>query len=112
MGSKNSRESDIDHVLIGPGGVFTLNTKNHSGQSVLGCLPDPMVAGRKQRHLYHAAYEAARAAKVLIRAMGGAFEVTGVVVIVDPKSMTVREKPVRVAVVTDRQLPAVATSPP
>ncbi|MFF2300083.1 nuclease-related domain-containing protein [Arthrobacter sp. NPDC058127] len=26
--------SDIDHVLIGPSGVFTLNTKNHTGQSV------------------------------------------------------------------------------
>jgi len=26
--------SDIDHVLIGPAGVFTLNTKNHSDQSV------------------------------------------------------------------------------
>ena len=24
-----ARESDIDHVVIGPGGVFTINTKNH-----------------------------------------------------------------------------------
>ena len=28
------RGSDIDHVVIGPGGVFTLNTKNHTGQRV------------------------------------------------------------------------------
>ena len=26
--------SDIDHVIIGPGGVFTLNTKNHTGGNV------------------------------------------------------------------------------
>jgi hypothetical protein len=63
-----------------------------------------MVAGKKQRHLSNAAYEAARAAKLLTRATGGAFEVTGVVVVVDPKSMTVRERPSGVAVVTDRQL--------
>lgn len=26
--------SDIDHILIGPAGVFTLNTKNHTDQAV------------------------------------------------------------------------------
>lgn len=30
------RDSDIDHVAIGPGGVFTLNTKNHLGKKGLG----------------------------------------------------------------------------
>ena len=28
------RGTDIDHVLIGPGGVLTLNTKNHPGATV------------------------------------------------------------------------------
>lgn len=27
-----SHGTDIDHVPIGPGGMFTLNAKNHSGQ--------------------------------------------------------------------------------
>ena len=27
-------DSDIDQVVIGPGGVFTINTKNHAGQKV------------------------------------------------------------------------------
>ena len=26
--------TDIDHLVMGPGGVFSLNTKNHSGQRV------------------------------------------------------------------------------
>ena len=26
--------ADIDHVVIGPGGIFTINTKNHSGKAV------------------------------------------------------------------------------
>ena len=96
--------SDIDHVLIGPAGVFTLNTKNHTGQSVWVAGRTLMVAGKKQRHLHNAGYEAARAAKLLTSGANQAVEVTGVVVIVAPKSMTIRESPSGVAVVTDRQL--------
>lgn len=96
--------SDIDHVLIGPGGVFTLNTKNHAGQAVWVAGRVLMVAGKKQRHLPNAAHEAARAAKLLTAAAGDAVEVAGVVLIVEPKTLTIREKPSEVAVVTDRQL--------
>jgi hypothetical protein len=96
--------SDIDHVLIGPAGVFTLNTKNHAGQPVWVAGRTLMVAGKKQRHLYNASHEAARAAKLLTRSPNEPVEVTGVVVVVAPKSMTVRAKPSGAAVVTDRQL--------
>jgi len=96
--------SDIDHVLIGPAGVFTLNTKNHAGQSIWVAGRTLMVSGKKQRHLYNSSYEAARAAKLLTRGVNATVEVTGVVVVVAPKSMTVRERPSDVAVVSDRQL--------
>lgn len=96
--------SDIDHVLIGPAGVFTLNTKNHAGQPVWVAGRTLMVAGKKQRHIPNAAHEAARAAKLLTAAVGEAVEATGVLVLVEPKSLTVREKPAEVAVLTSRQL--------
>ncbi|MDP9696147.1 UNVERIFIED_ORG: hypothetical protein J2X79_003726 [Arthrobacter globiformis] len=96
--------SDIDHVLIGPAGVFTLNTKNHAGQPIWVADSTFMVAGKKQRHLYNAGYEASRAAKLLARAANEPVEVAGVVVVVAPKSMTVRKEPSGVVVVTDRQL--------
>jgi hypothetical protein len=63
-----------------------------------------MVSGKKQRHLYNASHEATRAAKLLTRGVNATVAVTGVVVVVAPKSMTVRERPSDVAVVTDRQL--------
>ena len=63
-----------------------------------------MVAGKKQRHLYNASHEAARAAKLLSRGVNEAVDVTGVVVVLAPKSMTIKERPSGVAVVTDRQL--------
>jgi hypothetical protein len=37
---------DIDHVLIGPAGVFTLNTKNHAGQHAAAIEP---ATGRHSR---------------------------------------------------------------
>lgn len=96
--------SDIDHVLIGPAGVFTINTKNHSGQPVWVAGRTLMVAGRKTRHIYNAAHEAGRASKLLTTAAGFPVEVTGAVVVVNPKSLTIKAPPEQVAVVTDAQL--------
>lgn len=96
--------TDIDHVLVGPSGVYTINTKNHSGQSVWVAGRTLMVAGKKTRHLYNAAHEAARASKLLSAAVGDAVDVTGVVVIVEPKTLTIKAAPEQIAVVTERQL--------
>nr|WP_239579536.1 nuclease-related domain-containing protein [Microlunatus panaciterrae] len=97
-------DSDIDHVIIGPPGVFTLNTKNHSGQAVWVAGRSFLVAGKKQRHLFNAAHEAARAAKLLSAAVGASVEVTGMIVVVRPARLTIRDKPVDVLVVTDSRL--------
>jgi hypothetical protein len=96
--------TDIDHLLVGPAGVFTVNTKNHSGQPVWVANRTLMVAGKKTRHLYNAAFEASRASKLLTAAVGAAVDVTAMVVIVDPKSMTIRSQPDHVVVLRDGQL--------
>ncbi|WP_299167933.1 nuclease-related domain-containing protein [uncultured Arthrobacter sp.] len=96
--------SDIDHVLIGPGGVFTVNTKRHAGQAVWTAKNTLMVAGQRQRHIPNAVYEAKRASKLLSAAVGHPIHVSGVVVIVGAKSLTVREKHSEIAVFTPRQL--------
>ena len=98
--------SDIDHVLVGPAGVFTINTKNYSGQAVWVAGRSLLVAGKKTRHLYNAAHEAARAAKLLSAASGHDVDVDGVVVIVEPKNAhhSLKATPDQVSVVTERQL--------
>ena len=96
--------SDIDHVLVGPAGVFTINTKNHAGQSIWVAGQTLVVSGNKLRHLYNSAREAARASQLLSTAAGAAVDVTGVVVIVEPRRLTIREKPRQVIVLSDRQL--------
>ncbi|MBP1134574.1 hypothetical protein JOE31_000806 [Arthrobacter sp. PvP023] len=96
--------SDIDHVLIGPAGVFTVNTKNHSDQSVWVAGRTLMVAGQRQRHIPNAAHEAARAGKLLSAASGIPVEVSGVVVIIAPKNLTIKKAPEGAQVLSDRQI--------
>lgn len=90
--------SDIDHVLVGPAGVFTLNTKHHSGQHVWVGRDVLLVAGRKQHHLSHARHEASRAEKLLSAAVGEPVSVTPVVVLVAPKKLTIKQQPSGVVV--------------
>jgi hypothetical protein len=96
--------SDIDHVVIGPGGVFTINTKNHSGQKVWVAGRTLMVAGQKQPHIRNAEHEAERAGRLLSAAADAQIEVTPVVAVVEPQSLTVRGKPAKVVVLTSAQL--------
>ncbi|MFI7482054.1 nuclease-related domain-containing protein [Kocuria sp. M1R5S2] len=96
--------SDIDHVLIGPAGVFTLNTKNHSGTEVWVGEHAVFDAGHKQHYLPHARHEARRAAKRLSAAVGEAVHVTPVLVLMEPKTLTIKQRPTDVHVVTERRL--------
>lgn len=98
------RGADIDHVLIGPPGVFTLNTKNHSGQPVWVAGRTLMVGGQRQPHIPKAFHEATRVETLLSAATGAPVPVTGVLVLVGPRGLTIKEDPAGVAVVTDRQL--------
>jgi hypothetical protein len=88
-----SSTSDIDHIVIGPGGVFTINTKNHSGATVWVRGHGLMVNGQKQRYLAHTTHEAQRAAKKLSQATGIRVPVTGVLAFVGLKKLDIREAP-------------------
>ena len=57
--------SDLDHVVIGPAGVFTINTKHHRGQNVWVGRRRILVNGQRTDHLRNAAYEATRTSKLL-----------------------------------------------
>lgn len=95
--------ADIDHVLVGPAGVFTLNTKNHAGRDVWLGERMLLAAGQRTHHLRHARHEAARAAKRLGAAVGEPVHVTPMIVLV-AKELTVRQRPAGVEVLTDQKL--------
>ncbi|WP_229703451.1 nuclease-related domain-containing protein [Streptomyces albiflavescens] len=58
-GVPKSNGGDIDHLLIGPGGVFTINTKSHQGASVW--VGDEMAKVNRGRPVPYAAASKAEA---------------------------------------------------
>ncbi|HWD08974.1 MAG TPA: nuclease-related domain-containing protein [Actinomycetota bacterium] len=96
--------SDIDHVAIGPGGIFTLNTKNHPDAKVWVAGDTFMVNGQWHPYVRNSRHEARRAAKLLGAVAGVPVSVTGVIVVMGAKSVTVRELPPDVRIVERRQL--------
>lgn len=83
------RGVDIDHLLIGPGGVFTVNTKYHVGARIW--VGDQAVKMGSQSYPYvrKARAEAGRAAKVLTQACGFTVTVDAVLAFVEPAKLTV-----------------------
>ena len=99
-----SGNSDIDHLVIGPAGVFTINTKNHQGKRIWVADRTLMVSGHKQTHIRNALHEAKRAGSLLSQAVGELVPVQGMIVIIKPKQLNIKENPADLVVLTDRQL--------
>ncbi len=75
--------SDIDHVAIGPPGVFTINTKYSPGRRVWVAGRGLLVEGVKTQYINNAIYEARRASTYLSKRSGMTVPVTGVIAFVD-----------------------------
>lgn len=89
-----TRGSDIDHLVIGPTGVFTVNAKAHDGKSVWVGGDTVMVNGQRQPHVRNSRYEEARrVSRILTRATGQEVPATGLVIITRDKRFSVREQP-------------------
>ena len=104
-----NRGSDIDHLIIGPGGVFTVNAKHHPGAKIWVGGNTFMVNGVKQPYVRNARHEASRAADILAAACGFPVHVEGVIVTVNADDVVVKSQPEGVSVVpahADRQVAA------
>lgn len=97
------KDSDIDHVVIGPPGVFTLNTKNHSRKKVWVAEKAFMVSGQKTNYLRNSRHEAARASKLLTTACGFDVQVEPIIVVIAAE-LTIKAQPADVHVVARRRI--------
>ncbi|WP_196810976.1 nuclease-related domain-containing protein [Arthrobacter sp. 35W] len=105
--------SDIDHVVVGPGGVFTINTKRHAGQKVWVAARTFLVAGKRQDHLRNSRFEGRRAARLLSAAVRGAVPVTAVVAVVGARPLVIKGQPDGVVVLDAAELAAwIGRQPP
>lgn len=98
-----TKGSDIDHLVIGPPGVFCLNTKHHPGGQVWVGRDDVLVNGRPTPYVRNARFEATRSSRALGAACGFPVAVRPAIVVVCAR-LTVRVQPRRVHVVDDRSL--------
>ena len=80
--------SDIDHVVIGNSGVFTINTKYSPGRDVWVAGRGMFVGGHKQPYVLNSLAEARRASALLSRESGLTVPVTALIVFVDPGRIT------------------------
>lgn len=75
------RSTDIDHLVVGPTGVFCINTKNHSGQDVWVGGRTFLVNGHRTPHVHRSVQEGERATALLSAAAGGPIAVQPVIVV-------------------------------
>lgn len=94
----------IDHLVIGPGGVFTASAKHLREARVWVSGTTFLVDDRKQPYVWHARHEAARAARLLTAACGAPVRVEGLIVTVNARDLVVKSQPEGVSVVPRMQV--------
>jgi Nuclease-related domain len=89
-----NRGSDIDHIAIGPAGVFTINAKHHPDAKVWVGGDTFKVNGRNQRYVRNSRHEAARAAKLLTARAQFDVDVRAIIAVVGAQhGLMVKEQP-------------------
>jgi len=96
--------SDIDHLVIGPGGIFTINTKHHRGKKIWVAERSFLVNGQKQAHLRNSKFEATRITKMLRERMPQLPSAQAVIALVSPGQITIKGKPDAVQVLDSNNL--------
>jgi hypothetical protein len=102
------RGSDIDHVVIGPGGVWTLNTKTHPGARVWVGRHGVHVNGHKTDYVRNSRHEAERATRLLTAACEFPVSVKGALVFLTGTlvpDVTIKELPDGVAILDRMDIP-------
>jgi len=97
---------DIDHLAIGPAGVFTISTKHHHGKSVRVSGRTVMVARQKKEYIRDAEIEATRVSELMRERMPKSTSARPVVAIVHPARLAIRRRPAQVKVIDARNLRA------
>ncbi|WP_431280334.1 nuclease-related domain-containing protein [Leifsonia poae] len=96
-------ESDIDHLVVGPGGVFSINTKHHRGKKVWVGAKAVLVDGMREPYIRNSEFEASRIRRLLAE-QGLTAPVHGMVAVVGAAKFTVAQQPARVTIVQSSEL--------
>ncbi|HWR85029.1 MAG TPA: nuclease-related domain-containing protein [Rhodoglobus sp.] len=81
-------DADAGRLIIGPAGAFIVDTRDHAGQRVQVSETQLLVNGRRTNHLANARHQSAAASRILSSGVGGPIDVTPVIALVDPGSLS------------------------
>lgn len=101
---RNASGTNVDHVVIGPAGVFSLNTKHHPKAKIVVTERGFRVNSYRASYLPVAVSEATKVALVLGVAVGFPVQVRPVIVVMGAE-LEVRSAPPDVSVIRRRDLP-------
>jgi len=93
-------DSDIDHLVIGPGGVFSLNAKHHPGAKIWVAGDTFIVNGQRNQYVRTSRREAAMVSACLKAATGLDAQAVGVIVPVRADDITIKTPPNGVHIVS------------
>jgi hypothetical protein len=86
--------ADIDHVVIGPGGVYVINTKHHPNGKIWVAGDVVRLNGYKVPYVRNSRHEARRAARLLSEHTGFPVTVGGIVAIMGAhQGFTIKKQP-------------------
>lgn len=97
-------DCDIDHLLVGPGGVFTIDARHHHACSVWVGEDGLLVNGTWKHYVRDSRHEAERASELLSAAAHAGITAKGLVVPVGIADLTVKAQPADVQVVDGARL--------
>lgn len=94
--------TDLDHLVVGPAGVFCLNTKNHPDAKIWVAGDTLMVNGQRKHYVPASRNEGKKVSRLLTAACGFKVTVRPVVVLVNCGMPKVKGQPPDVRVCTRR----------
>jgi hypothetical protein len=80
-----ANESDIDHVVVGPGGVFAINAKNHIRRTVWVGEGSMTVDGSRRDYIHESQYEATRLSRAISAHLSEPVDASAVIAVVGAK---------------------------
>lgn len=104
LGDPDSPTGDLDHLVIGPGGVYVINAKHHPGQAIFVKGDMVLVARHAQPYIAAARRDAMTAAVRLSAAVGTPVTVVPVIVFVGADEVVIKFPPRDTMLTTRGQL--------
>jgi hypothetical protein len=98
--SDASAPGTIDHVVVGPAGVFIITAHNHHRENVVVTRQAFIVDGHHLQHIRQAEAAVGQVERMLEAATGRSVRASAIIAVIDPGSLQLRDLPRDVFVVT------------